>query len=264
MKKFGIVSEGVTDYATLENILCGYCSDWDDDDITPFQPLDETDSKKAQSYGGWGPLVQYLKSRSIYADIKNVEYLIIQIDTDISNESTFNIPHQDKEGNKLSGNELANIMKNRLIEIIKEAEKDNYNVGFYEENASKFIYAICVHSLECWLYTFYDCKRNKKKQKDGIKQKINSCGGALDTLFEEGDIDFLLEDRNFKKLNFKKEDFKKGSSCFTDNKKQKIYQTYSQPFLESANITTVAAKNESFNHFIQQLQPITISTSAPS
>ena len=63
MKKFGLVSEGVTDQEVISNILYGFYNN-PDIIINELQPLrDETDNKKYRNTdGGWGNLLEYCKS----------------------------------------------------------------------------------------------------------------------------------------------------------------------------------------------------------
>jgi hypothetical protein len=214
--KFGIAFEGVTDYITLENILCGYFKNLDSDDIKDLQPqLDETD-KKQLDFGGWGELVKYLKSTYFRDNLLNTEFIIIQIDTDISQD--FGVSHYDKNNQELAPEQLVENIKNRLISFINTEES-----SFYEYYADKIIFAICVHSLECWIYAFY----NKKSLS---KPKITGCGKALNHLLNVQGFDGI--------------------------KDKKLYIEYSKIFLKRKNIDAVAQKDTSFNFFIQQLSNI--------
>lgn len=89
MAKFGLVCEGITDQIVLENILYGfYNKDYEDidDEIQRVQPsLDDTDNK-----GGWTRLFTYL-NESFEEEILNHDYIIIQVDTDVSEEIGFEV-----------------------------------------------------------------------------------------------------------------------------------------------------------------------------
>lgn len=218
--KFGIAFEGLTDYITIENILCGYFDDLESDEIEDLQPqLDETD-KKQLDFGGWEKLLEYLKSTYFRDALLNVDFIIIQIDSDISQHKNFGVSHYDENNQELSSDVLIDNIKSRLIDIVNTEESD-----FYECYANKIIFAICVHSLECWLYAYY----NKETLK---KPKIKGCGNALNRC-----------------LNVK---------GFDNEKDKKLYQKYSAIFLKSKNIEFVAEKSPSFNLFIQQLHNITL------
>ena len=182
--KFAIASEGVTDQITIENILCGFFEDEDlDEDIIYLQPpFDKTKQKQASDDGGWTNLVRYLKMTRFHEDVLNNEYIIIQIDTDVSPRDDFNVKHEDENGNLLSTNDLINKVIDKLINDIEQGKKD-----FYKENAHKIIFCICVHSLECWLLAYHceiievefcldklsECLRKKVRKKYKIYNELS-------------------------------------------------------------------------------------------
>ncbi len=217
MNKFGLACEGITDHIVLENILCGYFEDPDlDENITRLQPhLDETDQKQA-NFGGWEMLVDYLKSLRFREDVVNVKYLVLQLDTDIIEHPNFGLSYQNNQGEKLT---IEEIIESTIIELISKI--DSGEVGFYEKNKDKVIFALCVHSLECWLYAHYNNKLLKSP-------KITGCGKALEYTLKE--------------------------SRFDKSKDKKLYEKYSKVFLERKNIDQAANKDPSFKYFIQLLE----------
>ena len=212
MNKLGLACEGITDHIVLENILCGYFEDPDlDENITQLQPhLDETDQKQA-NFGGWEMLLDYLKSLRFRDDVVNVKYLVIQLDTDIIGRSNFGLSYQNLT--------IEGIIKSTIIELISRINSGE--AGFYEKNKDKVIFALCVHSLECWLYAHYNNKLLKSP-------KITGCGKALEYTLKE--------------------------SRFDKSKDKKLYEKYSKVFLERKNIDQAANKDPSFKYFIQLLE----------
>ncbi len=207
--KFAIASEGVTDQITIENILCGFFEDEDlDEDIIYLQPpFDKTKQKQASDGGGgYTNLFKYLKMTRFHEDVLNHEYIIIQIDTDVSPRNDFNVKHEDENGNLLSTNDLVHNVIDKLTAEIELGKKD-----FYKENSHKIIFCICVHSLECWLLA-YHC--------------------------EIIEVEFCLD---------------KLSECLRKKvqKKYKIYNKLSQPFLKKNNLLTTANKDKSLNIFLK-------------
>ncbi len=204
---FGLACEGITDQITLENILCGYFQNQNlDEEITELQPpFDETDQKRGE--GGWKMLLKYLASTRFRDDVLNTEFLILQIDTDISQDIGIN--HK----NEIPIETLIGKVTDKLIENINAGQS-----GFYEENAVKIIFAICVHSLECWLVSYH------------IEQTtIHDCFEVLKTA---------------KNLSVRVA------------KKRKNYDALSKPFLTRNNIDAVVAKDVSFRVFIQSLEKV--------
>ncbi len=161
MIKFGLACEGITDQIVIENILCGFYKNYDDldDEIHPFEPpRDETD-KKQGDFSNWELLLKYLSEERFRDDVLNSEYMIVQIDTDISDHVNFDVLKYN-----LSTVELIEKVIKKLIENI------NSKVAFYEENKKKIIFAISVHDLECWILPLY---KNLKSE------KTTGCFGAL-------------------------------------------------------------------------------------
>lgn len=222
--KFGLACEGPTDQIVLRDILCGYFNNPDlDEEIIELQPrLDKTE-QKLQDFGGWEKLLDYLKDSRFAEDILSNEYVVLQIDTDISEHRNFNVS-QSEINKSLTIEEFISIIIGKLILTINEN-----NQGFYEAYSNKLIFAICVHSLECWLYAFHSTRKLSKP-------KITGCGSALE---------FDLKVKGFVKT--KKQD-----------KDKELYKKYSKYFLIKKNIEIAVEKDPSFKHFIQQLQPISL------
>jgi hypothetical protein len=168
MAKFALACEGITDQIAIENILCGFYKDYDDldEEIEPLQPPYDTTIQKQKDgeFGGWEMLFSYLSEKRFRDDVVNSEYLIIQIDSDISEHKNFSVSHRDSANNELSVEELIENISNRLIKQI-DLKQD-----FYQEYKDRIIFAISVHDLECWILPHYATHRN---------EKIKGCGEAL-------------------------------------------------------------------------------------
>ncbi len=224
--KFGLACEGVTDQITLENILCGYFDNPDlDEEIGQLQPLYDETNQKQQGQGGWEPLLSYLKSSRFRDDVLNTEYVILQIDSDISEHQNFGVAHQDTDNQNLPPETLIQNISSKLISVIDSGEQD-----FYATHRYKIVFAISVHSLECWLYAYYNTKALRQP-------KITGCYKALEYLASQKNI-------------LKNEPFAKNYRC---------YQQLSEVFLKRKNIEAIAQKDPSFNYFIQEMDVIRIS-----
>lgn len=211
---FGLACEGPTDQIVIENILCGYFDNPDlGDEIKPLQPaFDETDQKHGE--GGWRMLFKYLASTRFRDDVLNSGYLVLQIDSDIAEE----IPaqHCDHHGNELATVVLITNIQTKLIASINSGAN-----GFYETHAEKIIFAICVHSLECWLVAHH-----------GEQNTIHDCFEVLKTVIDPKRIRVAKKRRNYDQL--------------------------SQPFLDRQNLIATASKDTSLKIFLQALEPIEI------
>jgi hypothetical protein len=211
MRKFGIVGEGITDQVTIENILCGFFKNVNLDDEFDYLPSNKE--------SGWRAILKYLALEDFRNDILNNEFIILQIDADVSNY--FDVPQIDENNNELTVEKLVANVITRLIAKINEGQ-----LGFYSDYANKIIFAISVSSLECWLVAYY-----------------------VDYYFEK----VINHESCFNQL--RKEKFPNN---FQVAKNYSKYDTLSQPFLNPDNINIVAQKSPSFHLFIQQLQTITL------
>lgn len=222
---FGIASEGVTDQVIIQNVLCGYFDSVYDleQEITFVQPhKDASDEQDIRGYGSWTSLFSYLKDRRFREDVINMEFLIIQIDTDVCEEIGFDVCRVDSSNNELSIAELVDKVLERLILQISLEDPNFY--GLFSE---KIIFAICVDSIECWLYKHYETDTRKTKV-----TKIKNCAGSLNNV--------IL--KTYKKLSAKK--------C------AKEYEKLSKPFRKKKIINQIVNLDNSFDIFIRNLHNI--------
>lgn len=208
MLKFGLACEGATDQAVIENILCGFYNNKNlRQEIKAFQPLfDETQQKQLEGeFGGWEILLKFLSTKRFRQEVINNHYMIIQIDTDVSEHKNFGVSQ-----NNLSTKELIENVKKRLIAQIDSKKP------FYEAYQEKIIFAISVHSLECWILPLH---------KDLKSEKTTGCFETLQ--------------RECKSIKVIKE-----------------YQSYdelSRPLLKNKKLLQIATKNSSLQIFINCL-----------
>jgi len=238
MSKFGIIGEGITDQITIENILCGFFENPDlDEDIEYLKP--PCKNNKQDGYNNWLLTLNHLKTEIFRNEVLGCEFVIIQIDTDVSEKKHFDIP-KFENNKELSPNELIEKVIKKCISIINSGDN-----GFYEYHAKKFIFAISVHQLECWIYAHYN-----------NQPRIKGCCKALDRFSFDKKIprcpnkkDGCCLDKTGSLKNPDKEVIQKNYDC---------YNKLSHPFLERKNVDLVAQKDPSFRFFIQQL-PIALS-----
>ena len=158
MTSFGLIAEGLTDQIVIEDILAGYFNSAYIE-VTPLQP--KRDKSKT---GGWTLVFDYCRSKKFQEAFQFIDYIIIQIDTDVSED--YGVAKQDENGEFTPQQLIA-----KVIEKFRNAIGDD----FYSKYQQKIIFAISVHSIECWLLPLY--YTDKKKQ-----AKVKNC---LDTLNRE-------------------------------------------------------------------------------
>jgi hypothetical protein len=212
MISFGLITEGLTDQIVIENILAGYFNS-PDLDIRQLQPERDKDNENKSTYGGWTLVFDYCKSRDFQEALQFIDYIIIQIDTDVSED--YNIPKQDENGE---------FTPQQLIEKVIEKFRGAIGDDFYSKYQQKIIFAISVHSIECWLLPLYYTHKNKKS-------KFKNC---LDTL------NLQLQ----KKHNF----------TIDANAKNPEYREISEPYRKPKVLMKHYAENPSLKFFIEEIQ----------
>ncbi len=221
MTNFGFITEGVTDQIIIEYILNGYFNT-DDIDINELQPLrDETDRHRAENYGGWTLVFDYCKSEQFKQAFQFNDYIIIQIDTDVSEDPHYGVSKRDAT----TGVELDVV---ELIEKVRGKFKNLIGLEFFDKHQEKIIFAISVHSIECWLLPLY--------YNDDRKAKIVNC---LKTLNRR-----LVSKENF--------------TIDPDNKIVDYYEKIAKNFRKHKRLIRWCKENPSFEYFVEELKKINI------
>lgn len=158
--QLGIASEGVTDQQTIENILIGYFKGkgyrLSSGDVLQAQPSgDATDHNNKCGYGSWTNLLGYLRGDKIKEDVDAFDFLILQIDSDVCDKAPFNVPLMSAGKDR----PVVDLVSDIVIRLVQEMNL--INTEFYENHKEKIIFAISVHSIECWIYKYFE-KDNKK------------------------------------------------------------------------------------------------------
>lgn len=138
MGDFAIIAEGVTDQLVLKNILIGLCSTDEDEPVINFeQPPDRWSPQGRHAPGGWDLVRRYLKDGRYKQALQTNRYVVIHIDTDVSED--YGVPKGD------AGREQDLIP--RVVAKFRELIDDE----IWAAHGERFIFAIAVHAIECWL-----------------------------------------------------------------------------------------------------------------
>lgn len=226
MQLFGLAAEGVTDFAVIESILCGFY-DYDDleDEINQLQPAFDATNQKQIGFGNWTLQLEYLKSERFREDVINHNYIIVQVDTDIAGRKGFDVNINDDNSRMLPVDDIVERVIQRLIQQINSAEEAPDN--FFHNHAEKIIFCISVQSIECWLYAHYVKRYPNNPKVVGCERALSRCQLPV---------------------NHKKE--------------YPIYQKLSEPLLNKNNLTAAAGRDPSLNIFLQKLDQIEPDVSA--
>jgi hypothetical protein len=210
---FGLVTEGKTDQVVIDNILAGYFKS-PDIDVRELQPLrDETDQNREDSFGGWYRVFEYCRSSRFREAFQFNDYIIVQIDTDRSEDTHYDIPKYQ------GGKELT---PEQLIERVIKKFAEDIGESFFSQHRWRIIFAISVHSIECWLLPLYE---NTKKRAAATKNCLK---------------------RLKKQLN--KRGLKLGDKDSDD------YNEASKPYRRHRDLMRVYENNPSLKIFITELQ----------
>jgi hypothetical protein len=171
MNDFALVTEGPTDHAILKNILLGYFKNQREPAINREHP----DPQAAAASGGWTLLLQYLRDKKFRQAFQFNHYLIIQVDTDKSEDTGFDVPHQDENG-PLRVPVLIERVIERLQREIGESDWATY--------AGRFIFAIAVHQIECWALPLWFSDAHAGKT-TGCIAALGRCQNLRDKLKEK-------------------------------------------------------------------------------
>lgn len=160
---FGLIAEGPSDHSVLTNILVGLLGKEVFDEITELQPnFGESNTETLSKFGGWYKVFQYCQTDDFRRAFADVQYVVIQIDTDVSEHTHYDIKQTDAAGTKLSPNVLVERVKEKFITIITET----FGSLFLETIQDRIIFAISVDEIECWLLPIYYTTK--------IKESINN------------------------------------------------------------------------------------------
>lgn len=176
MARFGIIAEGVTDQVVIEAILAGFFGD-DDPDVSRIQPpLDETGRGPAEGNAGWGMVIKEFETGRFVEPLDSGfrDYLIVQIDTDVSEQKGYDVPWREA-GRDLTPAELVERVIARLRRAAGEERFDRYR--------DRLLFAISVHSIECWLLPLF--------YSDNKRSKVTGCADAVNKKLKQANKNAL-------------------------------------------------------------------------
>ena len=214
----GLITEGETDQHILKHVLIGYFND-PDLVVRNLQPAaDETDADSMSKFGGWVNVFNYCQPEFLEGALKRNDFVVIQVDTDVSEQKGFDVSKLDENGNRISVSDL--IL--RVIERFKQVFLTDFEPSFFEEHKNRILFAITVDSMECWLLPLF--------YSDNTQNAINNCFFKVN--------DYLIKNKE---------------SPIPANKKGAIptYRKLSRPFMKNKVLIQSYPQNPSFKFFIE-------------
>ncbi len=216
---FALITEGPSEHRIIKHILYRYFRDMEPE-INQIQP--KIVQGKQASIGGWNEVLKYCERAELEDILIENDYLIIQIDTDQSETKPFSVKHARPN------NEVKNIevLYNDIVTKLKDLIKPE----ILEEYEEKIFFAICIHTVECWLLPIYFTNKHKSKT-------IN----CLSTLNPK------LRQKNIKAIPLK--DKNKPTSIRT-------YETILKNWRKKEDIDNAAKHNYAFLAFLKSMDTI--------
>jgi hypothetical protein len=163
MKRFLFAGEGLTDYIVLKNFPIGFFKD-KNLSISRLLPKDKEPV-------GWGNVLNYLSTTEFREGVINTDYIIVQIDTDKCEEWNEGLHHIGDNTENLD-----NFVKEVINVLIKKI-----GLAFHTQNKDKFLFAIAVHDIECWLLPFIAAQ-------PAHQSKIVGCVNAVERIAQKQGI----------------------------------------------------------------------------
>lgn len=215
MATFGLVCEGPSDKIVIENLLWGYFADTDLLLRKLPSEFDETDRERFSVQGGFMEIFHFCQSDIFKEAFVQLDFVIIQIDTDVLR--TENVPKEYQmsfryeDGAEFTVEEIVLVMKQRFIELMGEE--------FYLQFQNNIIFAISVHSIECWLLPLYF--KTQKAKAGKIENCLNTLNEAL-KIHEKFYID-KKESKYYREIAKKYRKNKDLMACYQLNPSLKIF-----------------------------------------
>lgn len=217
MLRFGVIAEGPSDQAVIENILLGFFQDEEEEPaIHPIQPPAPTTNDPAPP-AGWTRVFESLKRGDVQKALQFNDYLVIHIDTDVQEELGFGVPRREGE-RELSVPER--------VERVKERLRRDIDADFLATDGHRILFAVAVDAIECWLLPLLH--DNKKKA-----EKTTGC---LDAANQE------LRRKN-----------RKGLSSAAETKFPQAYDSASRDYRKRKTLMKQHDRNPSLQLFVEQL-----------
>ena len=214
----GLITEGETDQHILKNILIGYFND-SDLVVRDLQPAaDETDADSMSAFGGWVNVFNYCQPEFLEGALKRNNFVVIQVDTDVSEQKGFDVSKLDENGKRISAFDLIS----RVIERFKQIFLTDFEPNFFDEYKNRILFAITVDSMECWLLPLFYA--------DNTQASINNCLYKINDFLRKNKEKTIPED-------------KKGAVP--------IYRKLSRQFIKSKVLRQTYPQNPSFKIFIE-------------
>ena len=127
----GLITEGETDQHILKHVLIGYFND-PDLVVRNLQPAaDETDADSMSEFGGWVNVFNYCQPEFLEGALKRNDFVVIQVDTDVSEQKGFDVSKLDENSKRIPVLDLIS----RVIERFKQIFTTDFEPSFFNQHS---------------------------------------------------------------------------------------------------------------------------------
>lgn len=170
MRTIAIISEGVTDQVFLEELIFE-CVEFDDEpEFNYAQPIRDVTHEHTAPHGGWELVLEFCELR-IRDTLETNDITIIQIDTDCGDHANFGLDLSpggiDKEDDALIADAVELIRSKIPNELLASC-------------GDRLVFAICVHSLESWIFLCLYGEAKRKNAFNHLRRKVSVKGFKKD------------------------------------------------------------------------------------
>jgi hypothetical protein len=222
-KTFGVICEGPSDYRIVKRIVDVYFKG-DEPFTSCYQPKQLRSGKS--DFGGWPRVLECCSDDTLKEIFEFNDYAIIQIDTDCSQDSPFDVPHLGNDGQPKSHEQLCEDVIEKLNGLMVQPE--------VQANRHRILFAICIHSIECWLLPIV--------YNDNRKENTNNCLDTLNRAIQQKYKGMVV--------------LKKSNK--NENAGIKVYDKLISDWKRKTDIVDTAQYNTGFKAFVHSLDQIQI------
>jgi hypothetical protein len=210
MTSFALITEGITDQVVIKALLTNHVAG--DVDVRMIQPeTDATDKSRQGDFGGWERVLAHCTVDNFQTIFSTNDYIVIQIDTDVGEQRNFGLALTEHGGDRPVLD---------IINSVRDIIAAKFDETFYAAWQDRIIFAIAVHSLECWLLPLYVLPPAQVR-------KTKNCADVLRYAMKADGQPYA--------------------------KTHRVYEKICKAFKKTANIQKCRGINDSMNHFLSAL-----------
>jgi len=221
--RIALTTEGKSEHWIIKHLVENY---FKETEIFFRQVQPQIFDDTQESIGGWLEVLKFCeRTDDIKAALVETDYLVIQIDTDESQNINFGVSHT-KEGNVAKTHE-------ELYAGVVEKIQGLINNEVFIEHSKKIIFAVCIHTIECWLLPIYFTSNHKSGTRNCLK--------TLNTELRRKDLDAVPSKKQKEKRKIVYESILRNWKKKKDIKKSVNHNVGFCKFIETLDTINVDA-----------------------